>query len=144
MPKKTKSRNKDDILLCIDFGKVNIGTAIGRNGLVTPLEVISGINMHTALYKINRIIVENEVDKLVVGLPLTPDNKETTQSLETRRFAKILKVTTKRPVDFQNEYGSTRLASNEASDLGVYWRKNKSSDHLVAALILKTYYDESV
>lgn len=134
--------NQNLTVLSIDFGKTNIGTALGRNGLVTPLEVISGKDMDTALFKINRLIVENKVNRLVVGLPLTLDDKETTQSLEVRRFAKILKVTTKRPVDFQNEYETTKLALNEAVDTDVSEKRRGSNDHLAAAFILKAYYDE--
>lgn len=134
--------NQNATLLSIDFGKTNIGTALGRNGLVTPLEVVSGKNMDTALFRINQIIVENKIGGLVVGLPLTVDGKETAQSLETRRFAKILKVTTKRPVDFQNEYETTKAALDEAIDMDVSEKRRRSVDHLAAAFILKTYYNE--
>ncbi|MFH1899613.1 MAG: Holliday junction resolvase RuvX [Patescibacteria group bacterium] len=140
MTKKVYDQNTT--ILCVDFGKANIGTALGRNGLVMPLEVISGKNINTALFKINRLIVENKVEKLVVGLPLTLDDKETAQSSETRRFAKILKVTTKRPVDFQNEYETTRAALNEAIDTDVSEKRRRSNDHLAAAFILRRYYDE--
>ena len=139
---KKRVNNQNATVLCIDFGKTNIGTALGRNSLVTPLEVISGKDMDTALFKINRLIVENKVDRLVVGLPLTPDDKETAQSLETRRFAKILKATTKRPVDFQNEYETTRAALSEAIDIDVSEKGRGSVDHLAAAFILKNYYNE--
>jgi RNase H-fold protein (predicted Holliday junction resolvase) len=65
------------------------------------------------------------------------------QSLETRRFAKILKVTTKRPVDFQNEYESTKEALNEAIETNIPEKRRRSNDHLAAAFILKTYYNET-
>lgn len=139
---KKKVADQNATLLCIDFGKTNIGIALGRNDLVMPLEVISGKNMDTALFKINRLIVENQIDKLVVGLPLTLEGKETKESLEVRRFAKILKVTTKRPVDFQNEYETTKVALGEAIDIGVSEKRRRSNDHLAAAFILKTYYNE--
>lgn len=137
-----KIKNQNDTLLCIDFGKINIGTALGRNGLVNPLEVIPAKNIDTALFRINRIIVENKINEIVVGLPLTADNKETTQSLETRRFAKILKATTKRPVYFQNEYGTTVEAIDEAVETNVSEKGRRSNDHLAAAFILKSYFDE--
>jgi putative Holliday junction resolvase len=139
---KKKTSNQNAIILSIDFGKTNIGTALGRNGLVTPLGVISGKNIDTAFYNINRLIVENKVDKLVVGLPLTVDGKETAQSLEVRRFAKILKVTTKRPVDFQDEHETTKTALREAIDTDISEKGRGSIDHLAAAFILKRYYDE--
>ena len=85
MPNKEFS--KTGLFLGIDFGKTNIGLAIGRNGLVTPLEILPGKNIENSLNQINRTIIENKVDKIVVGLPLTADGKDTTESLEIRRFA---------------------------------------------------------
>ena len=137
-----KKKHQNETILSIDFGKTNIGTALGRNGLVVPLETFSGKDINTALFKINRIVVENKVDRLVVGLPLTSDDKETTHSLEIRRFAKILKVTTKRPVDFQNEYETTKAALEEALNTEVSEKRRGSIDHLAAAFILQGYYDE--
>jgi putative Holliday junction resolvase len=134
--------DKELTILSIDFGKSNIGLALGRNGLVSPLEVISGKNTNTALHKINSVIIENKIDRLVVGLPLTLDEKETKQSLEIRRLAKVLKVTTKRPVDFQNEYSTTKEALRESIDTDVSEKGRRSIDHLAAAFILKSYYNE--
>ena len=132
------------LLLGIDFGETNIGLAIGRNDLVSPLEILPGKNIENSLNQINRTIIENEVEKIVVGLPLTADGKDTAESLEIRRFAKLLKVTTKRPVDFQNEYGSSKAALEEAIDLDTPRNKRKTNDHLAAALILKMYFNEKV
>jgi putative Holliday junction resolvase len=140
MVKKKKYQN--ETILSIDFGKSNIGTALGRNELVMPLEIFSEKNINTVLFKINRLIVENKVDRLVVGLPLTADNKETTHSLEVRRFAKILKVTTKRPVDFQNEYETTKSALEQALNTDISEKRRGFIDHLAAAVILRNYYDE--
>lgn len=132
------------VLLGIDFGSTNIGLALGTNSLVTPLLIINGKNLESAIVEINRAVVENKVEKLIVGLPLTLEEKDTKQSLEIRRFAKVLKVMTKRPVDFQNEYETTRNALEEAIKTDISEKKRKSNDHLAAALILKSYYDEKL
>jgi putative holliday junction resolvase len=139
---KTITNSLTGLFLGIDFGKTNIGLAIGRNGLVTPLEIIPGKNIENSLHQINRTIIENKVDKIVVGLPLTADGKDTAESIEIRRFAKLFKVTTKRPVEFQNEYGTSKGALEEALDLDTPRDKRKTNDHLAAALILKMYFDE--
>ena len=94
------------LVLGIDFGDANIGLALGRNGLVSPLKIISGRNSETSMYEINKVIIENKIEKIVVGLPLTPDGRDTKESLSIRKLAKLLKIATKRPVYFQNEYGT--------------------------------------
>jgi len=132
-----------DALLGIDFGKTNTGLALGRNGLVVPLEIISGKNIERAINQINRQVIENKVVKIIVGLPLSFDNKETVQSMEVRKFAKQLKILTKKPVEFQNEYASSREALEEAVDLDIPSKKRKTNDHLAAALILDSYYKEN-
>lgn len=127
-------------LLGVDYGKTNIGLALGRNGLTTPLEIVSAKNIPTALTSINRIVIENKVDLIVVGLPLTSDEKDTLESLDARKFLKLLKVSTKRPVEIQNEYGSSIKALEEAIDLGTSEKKRKTNDDLAAAYILRLYY----
>jgi putative holliday junction resolvase len=130
-------------LLGVDYGKANIGLALGRNGLTTPLEIVSAKDVNNVFNKINKVIVENKVDLIIVGLPLTSDEKDTPESLDARKFIKLLKVSTKRPVDIQNEYGSSIQALEEAVDLGVPEKKRKTNDHLAAAYILRLYYSKN-
>jgi len=127
-------------LLGVDYGKTNIGLALGRNGLTTPLEIIPAKNTENVLIKINRVVIENKIDLIVLGLPLTSDEKDTPESLDARRFIKLLKVNTKRPVEIQNEYGSSIKALEEAVELEVSEKKRKTNDHLAAAYILRLYY----
>ncbi|NMB91734.1 Holliday junction resolvase RuvX [candidate division WWE3 bacterium] len=129
-------------ILGVDYGRANIGLALGRNGLVTPLEVISAKNTNNALIRINRVVIENKVELIILGLPLTMEGKDTAESIEIRRFAKILKTNTKRPVETQNEYGSSARAFEEALDLGISEKHRKTNDHLAAAYILRMYYDD--
>lgn len=128
--------------LGVDYGESNIGVALGNNGLVTPLKIISNKNRNTALYEIGKIVVDNKIGRLVLGLPLSPEGKETKQSLKIRKFAKFLKMKTKRPVVFQNERDTSIDALEEALDIDVPKKKRRTNDHLAAALILKRYYNE--
>lgn len=137
-PKENLSIN----ILGVDYGETNIGLALGNNGVVAPLKVIPGNDLNSAAYAINKIIVENNIKTIVLGIPLTAENKETRKSIIVRRFSKLLKTVTKRPVVFQNEYGSSIEALNEALTINISRKKRKSNDHLAAALILKMYYSE--
>ncbi len=127
-------------LLGIDYGSTNIGLAFGINGFVSPLKVISGKNTNEALAEISRYVIENKVEKVVVGLPLRSDGKETPQSREVRNFGKILKIHTKRPIFYVNEYRTSKESVTEAINLGISKKRRQIVDHLSAALILKEYY----
>jgi putative transcription antitermination factor YqgF len=141
MSKKPAKEKKNDIFLGIDYGSKNIGLAFGRGGLVQPLKIVSGKNTASAIEEITRVIIENRVAKVVVGLPLTVDEKETPQSIETRRFAKVLKIKTKKPVIFVNEYETSLGASKAMLGMGYSRSSRQEQDHYSAALILKNYFD---
>lgn len=128
--------------LGIDYGERNVGLAFGVNNLVSPLEVINGKSENFVINEINRFIIENNVSTIILGLPLTVDGKETSKSFEVRKFAKILKVYVKKPVIFQNEYGTTQEAQQELINMGTSKKRRQTKDHLSAAIMLKRYFDE--
>lgn len=141
------SKNKppeNETLLGIDYGETNIGLAFGRNGLVHPLKTIPGKNQDEAIKEISRMVLENKVDKLVMGLPLTAEGKETKESHRVRRFSKYLKVYLKKPLIFVNEHLSTKMAMEDALSSGVSKKGRKKIDHLSAALILRKHYGTDI
>lgn len=132
--------SKDEILLGIDFGESRTGLAFGRSGLVAPLEVVDSKNEEILIERISRLIIENKVDKLVVGLPLDWNDKETAQSMKVRKFVKRLKLRVKRPVAFVSEHGSTKEAVSEAIKSGFSMMRRRTNDSLSAAIVIKRYY----
>lgn len=140
---RNERKKLENMMLGIDFGETNIGVAFGRNGLVSPLKVLPGKNQQNAIMEIARLARENHAEKIIVGLPLSGSGKETAMSLKTRKFAKLLKILTKKPVEFYSEHLSTIQAVEEAISTGISQKKRTSVDHLSAALILKRYYDQS-
>lgn len=132
---------QDETLLGIDFGEANIGLALGRNGLTTPLHTVSGANEDQAIREIARFVIENKVDRIVMGLPLTAENKETAKSLQVRSFSKKLKIAIKKPVIFINEYMTSKTALKGSISMGMSQKSRRTIDHIAAALILKNYFD---
>jgi len=133
---------QEQVLLGIDYGSGNIGLAFGRGGLTSPLRVISGKNDQVAINEICRIAIENRVTKIVFGLPLTLDGKETAGAKKIKRFSRLVSIALKLPVDFVTEYGTTGDSIEEAVRSGIPQKARRLTDHLSAALILKRYYDE--
>lgn len=132
----------EPVYLGIDYGERNIGLALGRKGFVTPLSIISGANTMTAVHEISRIALENKIEKFIVGLPLNGDNKETKQSLATRKFVKILKIVSKKPVEFVNEYSSSKEAHAQKAFFGISTKRSTLSDHVSAAVILTRFFED--
>ncbi len=134
----------EEKILAIDYGRTNIGLAFGINNLVSPLKVISGKDNNSAISEISRYILENKVDKILIGLPISADGKETAMSREVRKFTKFLKIRLKRPVTFVNEYRTSEESVTEAVNLGISKKRRQTVDHLSAALIIKEYYSHLV
>lgn len=136
-----KNKDPNEAILGIDYGETNIGLAFGKNGFVTPLKIISGKDANTAIHEISRLVRQNHIAKMVVGLPLNADGKETQQSLAVRKFTKLLKILTKKPVEFYNEHSSSIDAMKAAISMGMPRDARSTTDHISAAIILRNFYE---
>jgi putative Holliday junction resolvase len=132
----------EEIVLGIDYGSTNIGLAFGRAKTTSPLKIISAKDQRNAIGEIARVVLGNKVSKLVMGLPLDSEGKETSQARKTRKFAKLLKIHLKKPIVFVNEFDTSNEAMQGAIKSGISRKRRKTNDHLSAALILKRYYNE--
>ena len=131
-----------ELLLGIDYGEKNTGLAFGRAGSASPLKVLNSVNKPQLISEIGKIAVSQKVTKLVVGLPLTADGKETAQSLKVRQFTNLLKAKLKKPVEYVSEFSTTTESVQGAIRSGISKKRRNTNDHLAAALILKRYYNE--
>jgi putative Holliday junction resolvase len=132
----------DEVLMGIDYGEKNTGVAFGRDGSVAPMTILDSKNTFQLISDISRYIAENKVTKIVVGLPLSPEGKETPQSLKVRRFINMLKIKIKKPVEYVSEDGTTKEAILGAIKSGISKKRRRTNDSLSAALILKRYYNQ--
>lgn len=135
------NKKKLDSVIGIDFGERNMGLALGKGGLVAPLRIISNKSLDLMIHELIRTGIENKIDGYVIGLPLTNDGKDTSKSLEIKKFSKLLRVRSKKPVEFQNEYGTTQDSVREALNMGIRQKGRGLTDHIAAAITLKSYYE---
>lgn len=133
---------KSEILIGIDYGDTNIGIAFGRNGLASPIKVISGKDPATAVCEITKVLLENQAEKVIIGLPYNENEKETDQTRRIRHFARLLKTFVKKPIIFVNEYGTSTESLNHAIKIGMTKKSRRKIDHFSAAYILRKYYEE--
>lgn len=141
--KSEENEKKSKTYIGIDYGNTNMGLAIGKNGLTSPMSVISGKNHQVAIHEITRLAYENKIDGFVMGLPLTGKGMDTPKAREVRRFSKMLKIISKKPVYFQDEHATTLGAAEEALHQGIPTKRRSIKDHLAAELILKRFFDET-
>jgi putative Holliday junction resolvase len=127
-------------ILGIDYGAARIGIALGdtETRIASPWQVLDGRDQDLALSQLKKLIPEEHIEALVVGVPrrLHNQEEESAQVKEVRTF--ILKLhQLELPVFEENETWSTQLAARQMQDRG---EKGKRDD-LAAAVILQSYLD---
>lgn len=121
--------------LGIDWGEKRIGLSVGdsETKLATPLKIVSSIE------EVIGIIEEEEIDILVVGLPVKMDEKQSSSSVGAMEFIDKLKSLSDVLIDTVDE----RLTSRAADALEGDKKTKADRDATAAMLILQTYLDRS-
>ena len=128
--------------LSIDLGDKRTGLAIcdADEVIASPLCLIE--DQTTLITQIKKIIDDEQVGGVVVGLPLNMDDTEGPKAKQIRAFAKELGDSVELPIYFQDE----RLTSFDAEKklAGKYTRKKKKKrlDAIAAAAILQIFLEE--
>ncbi len=109
--------------------------------LASPLTIITRSDEKADIEAITALIGQNQVGRVIVGLPLSMDGSVSKQAEKVRAFVMELCRQTDVPVEFRDE----RLSTVSAKHLMQGVRKtNKGTryDAIAAALILQGYLDE--
>jgi len=130
------ARGPHETLLAFDYGLKKIGVAIGNTltRQARPLRILRPVTREQRFLAISHLLREWQPDRLVVGLPLTPEGGEQHASRHCRRFANQLHGRYGLSVELVDE----RCTSVEAQ--GVLGN-NDDDDAVAAALILQRYLD---
>jgi len=129
--------------LAIDHGLKRTGLAIcdAAEMIASPLCVLYGQkNIHT---KIAQVVEEEEVEAIVLGLPLNMDGSEGPQAKKVKAFAQQLGQRVPVPVHFQDERLSSFGAREKFEATGLPKAKKRGMlDALAAAEILQSFLDQ--
>lgn len=125
-------------ILAIDYGRKRIGLAVCDGlGLTTrPLAAVDGENPERALAELEAHCREEEVEVLLIGLPLRMDGSEGEAVAEVRRFAERLRERVGLPVQEQDERLTSRHAHAVLKSAGVKHKQRRSKVDSSAALLL--------
>ena len=134
-------------ILGLDFGSKTVGVAISDPLLITAqgLEIIrrkEENKLRQTLARIEEIITEYGVERIVLGLPKNMNDTEGVRVELTREFAEKLERRTGLPVEFYDERLTTVMADKTMMESGVR-RENRKDfvDKIAATLILQDYLD---
>lgn len=127
--------------LSIDYGNKRTGLAIcdEMEILASPLKMLQTDN--SLLRHIAKIIIEEGVHEIVIGLPINMDGSEGPQAKIVKNFAERLQEATGLPIHFQDERLSSYLADEMLGSDMNWRRKKKVLDAVAAANILRSFLD---
>lgn len=131
-------------IISLDYGTKRIGLAISdpTQFLAQPLKVIQRNDLVTDISEICLIIKNNNVEKVVVGLPLKLDGTMGEIAQEITKFVEELTKVCPVPIVLWKEWYSTKEAERVMIDFDVSRAKRKKNiDRLAATIILQGYLD---
>ncbi len=101
-------------VLALDYGSARCGCALSdpSGTIVTPVETVVRPATKRGFARLRELVREQQVERVVVGLPLALDGTDTAQTRETRAFAHelSLRLGEKVPVEMHDERFTTRIA----------------------------------
>lgn len=132
-------------MLCLDLGSKRIGVAASdRSGTIaTPLTVIKRSGSVKADYAaIAKLLLEEEAEAIVVGLPLNMDGTEGSAAKNARIEVERLTTVVDVPVYLHDERRTTVQADKVLLDRDVKAPdRRKLVDQIAAAFILQSWLD---
>ena len=129
-------------VLGVDYGDARTGIAISdlTCSLVGTTLVIHSRNPEKTTEEIVKLVKENQVGEIVVGLPKNMDGTEGARAEFCRRFAAGLEEASGLPVRLWDERRTTVEAHNILSAHNYHGKRRKETvDAVAASLILEGY-----
>lgn len=131
-------------ILGIDYGLRRIGLAISdpSENMAQPLATIDRKDDNNSILKIEEVIREYSIERIVVGLPVSMSGEIGPQAKSVLAFIEHLKAQTDSPVETWDERFSTTIAKRALIDTNTKRNRRKSAvDKIAAAIILQGYLD---
>ena len=128
----------------LDVGTRTVGIAVSDALGITAqgLTTLRRTNLKSDLAEMKRLVEENEVTRLVVGLPLNMDGSEGPRAQASRAFGEAAARATGLPLEYQDERLTTVAAERVLLEADVSRKKRREViDRLGAQLILQAWLD---
>jgi putative Holliday junction resolvase len=118
-------------VLALDYGAARTGVAVSdpTGTLARPLRVIERAASEAGIRELAELVRLENVDRVVVGLPLTLRGERGEQAQETERFAEALAAALEIPVERFDERFTTTLAGRGGDE------DARAAAHLLASYL---------
>lgn len=134
-------------IIGLDFGSKTVGVAVSDELLITAqgIEIVrrkSENKLRQTLARIEELIKEYNVEKIVLGFPKNMNNSEGERCEKTLEFKEMLERRTGLTVALWDERLTTVAADNLMMEAGIR-RENRKEyvDQIAASFILQGYLD---
>lgn len=125
-------------VLALDYGSARTGVAVSdpTGTIARPLEVVERAASEGGLARLAELVRREDVERVVVGLPLTLRGERGAQAAETDRFVVALRAAVDVPVESFDERFTTALAGRAPT-------AEAPEDARAAAHLLSSYLEWS-
>ena len=134
-------------IIGLDFGSKTVGVAVSDELLITAqgIEIVrrkSENKLRQTLARIEELIKEYNVEKIVLGFPKNMNNSEGERCEKTLEFKEMLERRTGLTVELWDERLTTVAADNLMMEAGIRRQnRNEYVDQIAASFILQGYLD---
>lgn len=134
-------------IIGLDFGSKTVGVAVSDELLITAqgIEIVrrkSENKLRQTLARIEELIKEYNVEKIVLGFPKNMNNSEGERCEKTLEFKEMLERRTGLTVELWDERLTTVAADNLMMEAGIRRENHKEYvDQIAASFILQGYLD---
>ena len=120
-------------VLALDYGSARVGCAVSdaTGTLATPISAIEPPDIS----RIAAVAEEREVERIVVGMPVSLSGEEGPQAEVTRIFCRELETAVEGPVETWDERFTTRMAAQTRRQSGA----GAAEDSIAAAHLLESF-----
>jgi putative holliday junction resolvase len=120
-------------VLALDYGAARTGVAVSdpTGTIARPVGVVEHASSESGLAALQLLVHEHEVERVVVGLPLTLRGEHGEQALATEAFVDALRAQIDVPVETYDERFTTSIAAREGG--------SSAEDARAAAHLLESY-----
>src|SRR3972149_10413189 len=101
--------------LGVDYGDKRVGIAVSDEGGVFAFPRAVLQNTGKIFDEIKKICVEEEIEKIIVGVPISFSGGQSAQAGEGFAFVKSLKSYISKPLENENEIFSTKAARDSGA-----------------------------
>jgi len=132
-------------VLAVDPGAKRVGLALSdpTGTIAQPLSTLPAEPRDTLVERLAEVARQNEVTRIVVGLPLRMDGSQGPEARSAQQLAAALRKAARLPVELVDERLTTAAAERSLIAGGVRRASRRQTvDRVAAALLLQTHLDK--